>query len=295
MICLASMTGFARKAGSDATGSWFWELRSVNGRGLDVRFRLPPGLDQLEPLLRKAAGAHLARGSVQAGLQLREEAAASLVVDRPLLARLANEAQQAAEAVGGAPAPRMELLMALPGVVRREAVEDSPLTEARLGQITADFVAALANLADNRRAEGERLVEVVSGLIAQLSACHDAAANEAKAQPLAMQRRMAQALDALLQGKTQVSEDRLAQEVALLAIRADVTEEIDRLGSHLAAAGQLLNGAGPAGRQLDFLTQELVREINTLCSKSATTVMTGIGLQMKGIVEQIREQVQNIE
>jgi uncharacterized protein (TIGR00255 family) len=289
------MTGFARIAGTDSGASWVWELRSVNGRGLDLRFKLPPGLDRLEPQLRALATRRLARGTIQANLAVRTDDSAAVVVDRALFARLAAEARTLAEMAPGTPPPRVELLMALPGVVRRESADDPPaLADPRLDQVMADFALALEQLSVTRQAEGGRLAATLRGLLAQLGGLRERAAEEAADQPRAQQARMAQALERLLSGAP-VPAERLAQEVALLAVRSDVTEEIDRLGSHLAAAEILLEGGGPVGRQLDFLVQEFLRETNTLCSKSASAALTGHGLQMKSILEQIREQVQNIE
>lgn len=218
------------------------------------------------------------------------------MVDRALLARLAAEARGFADIGGGAPPFRVELLMALPGVIRRDTAEEAPaLADERLAQVQADFALALEHLVTARAAEGGRLEAVLRGLLAQLGALRTLAATAAADQPRAQQARMAQALERLLGGSPPVPAERLAQEVALLAVRSDVTEEIDRLGSHLSAAETLFQAGGPVGRQLDFLVQEFLRETNTLCSKSASAELTNLGLQMKGIIEQIREQVQNIE
>jgi uncharacterized protein (TIGR00255 family) len=296
MGALASMTGFARAAGADQDATWVWELRSVNGRGLDLRFKLPVGMDRLEPQLRALATGRLARGSIQASLAFRGNDQAAIVVDRALLARFAAEARAFADTAPDAPAFRIELLMALPGVIRRDAAEEAPaLADERLDQVKLDFVLALEQLISARLAEGGRLEAVVRGLLMQLGGLRRLAGEAAADQPRAQQARMAQALERILNGSPPVPADRLAQEVALLAVRSDVTEEIDRLGSHLSAAETLFDAGGPVGRQLDFLVQEFLREANTLCSKSATAELTNLGLQMKGVIEQIREQVQNIE
>jgi uncharacterized protein (TIGR00255 family) len=296
MSALASMTGFARAAGADQDASWVWELRSVNGRGLDLRFKLPTGLDRLEPQLRALATGRLARGTVQASLALRGGDQAAIVVDRALLARLATEARAFADITQGTPPFRIELLMALPGVIRRDTAEEPPaMAEERLDQVKADFALALEHLISARLTEGGRLEALMRGLLAQLGALRTLAAVAASDQPRVQQARMAQALERLLNGSSPAPPERLAQEVALLAVRSDVTEEIDRLGSHLSAAETLFEAGGPVGRQLDFLVQEFLRETNTLCSKSASAELTNLGLQMKAIIEQIREQVQNIE
>jgi uncharacterized protein (TIGR00255 family) len=290
------MTGFARTSDADSQARWVWELRSVNGRGLELRFKLPAGLDRIEPQLRALATGRLARGTVHVSLSLQSQDESTVVIDRALLARLAAEAQALRETGAGAPAPRAELLLALPGVIRRDsgdATQDVPAE--RLELIMAGFTLALEQLTHTRHAEGGRLDVIVRGLLAQLAILRERAAEAAADQPKAQQARMMDALDRLLKGGAPVPEERLAQEVAILASRSDVTEEIDRLGSHLAAADALLSQGGPAGRQLDFLVQEILRETNTLCSKSASAALTALGLQMKAIIEQIREQVQNIE
>jgi uncharacterized protein (TIGR00255 family) len=289
------MTGFARAAGAAATMSWVWELRSVNGRGLEVRFKLPPGFDSLEPRLRAATGACLTRGSIQASLTLKRDDAVAIAVDRAVLSRFATEARALADILPDAPPPRIESLMALPGVIRRDAGEDTPPGESLLAAVLSDFEQALHALADMRLAEGTRLTAVLTGLLHRVAELHTAAAASAALQPEAQRTRLAELLQRLLGDAQPVPPERLAQEVALLAARADVTEEIDRLASHIEAARALLGGGGAIGRQLDFLVQEFMREANTLCSKSASAALTSVGLQLKATIEQIREQVQNIE
>lgn len=296
MTLLASMTGFARVAGGDGDAGWVWELRSVNGRGLELRLKLPAGLDRLEPAVRAAAAARLARGNVQISLSLRADDRGGVAIDRALLERLMEEAHALRDRVPGTPAPRSELLLALPGVIRRESSEDQAATpEDRLDAMRADFAKALDLLAKVRHDEGARLKGILEGLLDQLVSLRQQAMVLAAGQPELHQLRLAAALDRLLNGATPAPAERLAQEVALLAVRADVTEELDRLRSHLTAAAHLLTQPGPAGRQLDFLVQELMRETNTLCSKSASAELTSVALQMKAVIEQFREQVQNIE
>jgi uncharacterized protein (TIGR00255 family) len=292
---VVSMTGFARAAGAAASFSWLWELRSVNGRGLELRLKLPPGTDQLEPVLRPAVAASFARGTIQASLTLTGRDSASVTVDRPLLRYLAEEARALTDLLPGAPPPRIETLMALPGVVRRATGEDAPPDDSLLAAILADFETALAALADMRAAEGTRLAAAVATLLDRTLRLHTEAAAEAALQPDSQRARLAELLQRLLGDGHAVPPDRLAQEVAILASRSDVTEEIDRLASHIAAARGLLAQGGPIGRQLDFLVQEFMREANTLCSKSASAALTAAGLQLKAVIEQIREQVQNIE
>lgn len=295
MTDLTSMTGFASHTDSHDGVGWSWELRSVNGRGLDVRFRLPAGLDQMEAALRGTLAGRLARGTVTANLRVQAADADGVVIDRALLLRLAEEADALAEARPGTPKPRLELLMALPGVVRRDAGDGvTAFADSRRDAMVAGFVAALDQLVTGRRAEGARLGAVLSGALDRLAALHATAAQAAAGQVGLQRARLSETLERLLGESPALPADRLAQELAVLASRSDVTEEIDRLASHIEAARELLKG-GPVGRQLDFLVQEFMREANTLCSKSASVELTGIGLQMKSVIEQIREQVQNIE
>ena len=296
MTGLSSMTAFAACSGVGGGVGWSWELRSVNARGLELRFRLPPGLDGLEAGLRAEAVRRLTRGTVAATLRFQETDAAGVAIDRQLLAALADEADLAAAQRPGSPRPRIELLMALPGVVRREAADSqATFTPAAIAALQGGFVDGLALLVAGRQAEGMRLHGVLSSAVERLAALHAEAGPKAVAQASDQRARLHGTIGELLAGWPAIPADRLAQELAVLVSRSDVTEEIDRLASHLAAARGLLAADGPAGRQLDFLVQEFMREANTLCSKSASIELTGIGLQMKGLIEQIREQVQNIE
>jgi uncharacterized protein (TIGR00255 family) len=289
------MTGFARAAGADSEASWIWELRSVNGRGLELRMKLPAGFDALEPRLRATTGRRLARGTIQASLALRQDDSAGVTIDQALVLRLVAEAQEIAALLPDAPPLRVDALLALPGVVRRDNSDDKSPTEARIAAAEADFGRALDALVEARAAEGARLASVVGGLLDRLETLRIEAAGEAARQPEAQRARLREQLHRLLGDENAVPPERLAQEVALLATRADVTEEIERLASHVVAARALLAGGSAIGRQLDFLVQEFMREANTLCSKAGTAALTAIGLQLKGVIEQLREQVQNIE
>jgi uncharacterized protein (TIGR00255 family) len=293
---LASMTGFARTQHEAAGLSWVWELRSVNSRGLDLRFRLPPGLDALEPPLRDATQKAITRGSVNASLNLKQDRrAAGLVVDEAGL-----EAALAALAVVRArlpdlPPPSLDRVLALPGVLRPpEAEDDAALRSQQHAAVLADFASALAALAESREAEGARLASVLHALLDEISALVEVAAQEAASQPAQLQEKLLAALASLNAQVPLPSEERLAQEVALLAARADVREELDRLRMHIEAARALLAEAAGVGRKLDFLAQEFNREANTLCSKSASAALTAIGLRLKAAIERLREQVQNV-
>jgi uncharacterized protein (TIGR00255 family) len=293
---LASMTGFARTEGSIDGLVWAWELRSVNGRGLDLRFRLPAGWDTLEPALRDAAGKALKRGNVSANLNTTREAEKKLAPDPAALEQVLALAMALHARIPGSQPPRAEALLALPGVLR-PATEVSPAeqTEAATAAVRAGFVAALDALVDARRGEGARLRVTLDGLLDEIVALHDTATREAADQPAAHRARVMENLQSLLRESPSLPEERIAQEVALLAARSDVREELDRLASHIAAGRALLAEAVAVGRRLDFLVQEFMREANTLCSKSSSRALTATGLKLKAVIEQLREQVQNIE
>jgi uncharacterized protein (TIGR00255 family) len=295
MTAIASMTGFARADGKAGPVAWVWELRSVNGRGLDLRFRLPPGFDTIEPALREAATARLRRGNVTATLTVRRQDNTSFSVDRQALDQALQLALDIASRIPGAPVPRAEALLALPGVVRAAAEEPEGMAAEIAAPIRQGFEQALAALVATRRAEGARLSQVLAGILAEMGTLREAAGSQAADQPAAQRARMLENLQNLLRESPSLPEERIAQEVALLAVRSDVREELDRLASHIEAAHALLAQGNVIGRQFDFLVQEFVREANTLCSKSASVELTGTGLRLKAVIEQLREQVQNIE
>ena len=289
---LASMTGFARADGAAAGLAWVWELRSVNGRGLDLRLRLPPGWDALEPALREAAGKALRRGNVTANLTVKRESELRLLADPAALEQALTLAMELHRRIPGSPVPRAEALLGLPGVLRpAQADEAVPDT----GAVAAGFSRALAALVAARQAEGTRLGATLTGLLDEIATLHRQAAAEAADQPAAQRARVMENLAALLREAPSLPEERIAQEVALLAARSDVREELDRLASHIEAARALLREAVAIGRRFDFLAQEFNREANTLCSKSASVALTATGLRLKAAIEQLREQVQNIE
>jgi uncharacterized protein (TIGR00255 family) len=299
MGILMSMTGFARESGQLPDGTAFaWELRSVNGRGLDLRLRLPNGQDALEPALREATGKRLRRGNVSATLTLKREERPKLSVDPAALEQALHLALHLAGRIPGAAPPRAEALLALPGVLRAEQPEPDEAQEAaKRAALAAAYEKALAGLAAARQAEGARLQGILSGLLDEITALREAAATEAAGQPEAQRTRLLEQLSALLgeNGTARVPPERLAQEVALLAQKSDVREELDRLSAHIEAARALLAAGEGAGRKLDFLTQEFVREANTLCSKSASVPLTRIGLDLKAAIERLREQAANVE
>ncbi|MGG5817303.1 YicC/YloC family endoribonuclease [Falsiroseomonas sp. HW251] len=300
MTSLASMTGFARESGTLPDGTSFvWELRSVNGRGLDLRLRVPNGLDALEPALREAAAKTLKRGNVSASLNVtRQERAPRLTPDPAALEQAIALATSVAQRLGGPP-PRAEAILSLPGVLRAEAAEpDDGQEEAKRAALLASFEAALKGLAASRAREGAQLATILGALLDEIAALREAAATEAATQPEAQRQRLMENLARILgEGdvRARIPEERLAQEVALLAQRSDVREELDRLAAHVNEARRLIGSGDAIGRKLEFLTQEFVREANTLCSKSASVGLTRLGLELKAAIERLREQSANVE
>ncbi|MDW8443046.1 MAG: YicC/YloC family endoribonuclease [Acetobacteraceae bacterium] len=294
---LASMTGFARDRGAHEGVEFTWEIRSVNGRGLDLRFRLPLGLDGLEPALREAAARTLRRGSVTATLALsRTPEAIRPVLDEAALDSVLALIERIRLRLRTTAAVAPEAVLALPGVLRAPPTEeDEAKTAALHAALLASFHRALEALLAARRAEGARLGSTLAAILDEIDALTERAAADAAAQPEAIRARLLDTVRSLLAEAPALPEERLAQEVTLLASRADVREEIERLRAHLAAARALLAEGGAIGRRLDFLAQEFAREANTLCAKSASTTLTATGLALKAAIEQLREQVQNVE
>ncbi len=293
------MTGFARRQGGDAKVTWSWEIKSVNGRSLDLRCRIPNGYERLEAVVREAAPKHCARGNVTVALTVsRAEAGPNLRVNRDLLdqlVRLAGELATRADGKTLAPA-RLDGLLGVKGVLEVvEEEESSEETEARVAAMGKDLHAALKDLTTARWSEGKHLKAAVETHLQTIEELTAKAAASAEAQPEALKARLKSLVEELLEAVPALPEDRLAQEAAVLAARGDVREELDRLRAHSAAAKEILDGGGTVGRRLDFLCQEFNREANTLCSKASDVELTRLGLDLKSAVEQLREQVQNIE
>ncbi len=293
-MAVASMTGFARCQGHHQGHDWVWEIKSVNNRGLDLRCRLGQGNDALEPELRRRLSEHVTRGSISVGLVARRAAAvAPMRLNRAFLTEMAAETRALADELA-LPPPGLDALMALPGAIEPEA-EQEDAVEARHAAMLTGFDTAVAALCEARRDEGARLAEVLEALLAEIADGTEQAAASAEAQPAALRARLEAQLGELSEAVPALPEERLAQEVALLAAKADIREEIDRLHAHVAAARDLLAEGGAIGRRLDFLCQEFNREANTLCSKSSDVALTAIGLDLKAAVDRLREQVQNVE
>jgi uncharacterized protein (TIGR00255 family) len=296
-MTISGMTGFARAEGAQGGMRWIWEVKSVNGRGLDLKLRLPFGFDALEQPARAAAAQRFKRGSLQASLSVtRDETdAAPVRVDLALAEKLvaAGEAFVSAKRVRK---PTWDGILAVRGVVLSEdAAEMSEADRAALeAAVLADFNRALDALAEARNAEGRMLAATLADLATRLDALIAQARASATAAPAALLERIRQRLESLAP-EFKIDPTRLAQEAAIAATRADVQEELERLAAHAAELRTLLAKPEPAGRRLDFLGQELTREANTLCSKSADLELTRIGLDMKTVVDQIKEQAANVE
>jgi len=293
---LASMTGFARTEGHAEGLSFAWEIKSVNAKSLDLRFRLMPGFDGLEVPLRALLAETLARGSVSVNLTATKAVSAgALRINREALAQVTALAAELVEKHGAEP-PRADGLLALRGVLDSgEADEAEGTRERRQAAMLASAREAVALLTKARREEGARLQAVLEARLAEIDALTAQADATAAMQPEAIKTRFKTQLQTLLEALPALSEERLAQEAALLAGKADTREELDRLKSHSGAARELIAMGGAVGRRFDFLCQEFNREANTLCSKSADLALTRIGLGLKAAIEQLREQVQNIE
>jgi uncharacterized protein (TIGR00255 family) len=293
-VAIASMTGFARTEGEEVGASWVWEIKSVNAKSLDLRLRLAPGFDSLEPQLRSLLTQRFRRGNFSASLAVTRTAPAPVRVNRETLAQLVALMNELAGEIEAAP-PRIDGLLALRGVV--ETVEDEPdaVVEGRRRAVLDGWARAVDRLAAARAEEGARLAAILRGQLAELFDLVEAAAGCAAAQPAAIRERLQTMLASVADLAPGFSEDRVAQEMALLVARSDIREELERLRAHLEQAADLLRPAEAVGRRLDFLCQELNREANTLCSKSADIELTRIGLELKAGIEQFREQVQNVE
>jgi uncharacterized protein (TIGR00255 family) len=295
-MALSGMTGFAREEGALGAWSWAVEARSVNGRNLETRFRGPPGFDSLERVTRDGAQARFQRGQVTLGLQAKRAAADGQVrVNTDLLERYL-ELSGRLVAEGQATTPSADGLLALRGVIEdRDETDDAETRSTIEAAMVRSIEQALDGLKISRLAEGAALGPVLGGAVDRIAALVAQAEDEAAAQPAYVRDRFERRMAELLAERTPSLEERIVQEAAVLAGKADVREELDRLTAHISAARTLLTGGAAAGRRLDFLIQEFMREANTLCSKSATSALTTIGLELKAVIEQLREQVQNVE
>jgi len=290
------MTGFARAEGHGDGYDWNWELRSVNARNLDSRFRLPPGFDCVESQARAAVQNRFKRGNVSLALTLKAvQRRGEFSINREVLAQVLALAEELREETGAQP-PSIDGLLNVRGVIEQVEEEESADVRTRLKDaILASMETVLDGLKGARLEEGLRLTSAIAGHLDEIARLSGAAEATAAILPEALDRRLRERLKEVVSAEPSLSEERLAQEVALLVSKADVREELDRMAAHIASARELMEAGGAIGRRLDFLCQEFNREANTLCSKSADIELTRIGLDLKAAIEQLREQVQNIE
>ncbi len=295
-MTLNSMTGFARTDGKDSAVGWFWEVKTLNGKGLDVRLRMPSGYEALDQPIREAFAKRLTRGTCSVSLNVKRESFSSeLKLNEAALSQVAVAAKKVGELVDASPAG-IDGLLAIRGVLELvEPEEDEDTQKTRHNAIMKSFHDALDILVDARRSEGARLetairaqVDTIEELVKRAETC------EARS-PDRIRARLKEQVSRLMEADAQFNEDRLYQEAALIAAKADIAEEIERLKAHVEAARELLSLDKPVGRRLDFLTQEFNREANTICSKAGDTETSRIGLDLKATIDQMREQVQNIE
>jgi uncharacterized protein (TIGR00255 family) len=295
-MALSSMTGFARGHGVSGPYAWAWEIKSVNGKGLDLRLRLPPGWDAIEGPVRALAAERFARGSLQAGLTVERASAHPVVrINTAVLEAVLAALRELAPRLEASP-PSLDGLLALKGVMEigdaEEREEEKRSAEAAA---LAGFAELLGALAEMRQHEGAALGRVLTARLDEIAALAQRAELVPGRRPEAIRVRLAEQVATLLAQSERFDPDRLHQEAILIAAKADVREELDRLAAHVAQAQLLIGQGGPIGRRLDFLAQELNREANTLCAKANDVELTNIGLELKAAVEQFREQVQNVE
>lgn len=290
------MTGFGAHEGRQEAVAWRWDIRSVNSKGLDVRLRLPPGYDAIEARLRERIGARLTRGSVSVSLNVsREEGGAELKINEAALAKVIAITERVRASGNFAPTS-VEGLLGLRGVLEvAESVDDEAAVEARHAAMVASFDRALDQLVESRTAEGRRLAPVIEEHLATIGKLVETISASPARSPDAIRARLKEQVARLLDAATPLDEARLHQEAAILAVKADVEEELQRLRAHVAAARELMAAGKPAGRRLDFLAQEFNREANTTCSKANDIDTTRAGLALKAVIEQMREQIQNLE
>jgi len=295
-MALSSMTGFARSHGVTGAYSWAWEIKSVNAKGVDLRLRLPPGWDAIEVPARSRAAEKLSRGTVYANLTVERKGVTSTVkLNEQVLAAVLATLKNLGGKIDAAP-PSLDGILSLKGVIEVvEADESEVERRAAEAAIVAGFDRALADLIAMRHAEGATLGALLGARLGDIAALTARAEAAPGRKPEAIKARLAEQVATLLAASERFDSDRLHQEAILIAAKADIREELDRLASHVAQAQKLLASGGAVGRRLDFLAQELHRESNTLTAKANDAELTTIGLELKTVVEQFREQVQNLE
>jgi len=295
-MALSSMTGFARSHGASGPYTFEWELKSVNAKGFDLRLRMPPGWDELEALAKKRAGELLSRGTVYANLSVkRADATQTVRINEEVLASIVKVAGELAQRID-AVAPSIDGLLSIKGVIEVAEPESNEDEDKAAREAAAmAFEQALTSLVEMRRREGAALGDILRQRMDEIERLSKRAEAAPGRKPEAIRARLAEQIATLLETSDRFDADRLNQEAILIATKADIREELDRIASHITQAREIIGKGGAIGRKLDFLAQEFNREVNTTCSKSNDIELTNIGLEMKNVVEQFREQVQNLE
>jgi uncharacterized protein (TIGR00255 family) len=295
-MALSSMTGFARSHGASGPYTFEWELKSVNAKGFDLRLRLPQGWDAVDAAMRVRASEALSRGTVYGNLTVeRQGVRPTVTINEDVLNAVLGAVETLKGRITAAP-PSIEGILGLKGVMEvSEQEESADARTAAEATVAAGFATALASLVKARRDEGAALARTLSARLDEIAALTDRAETTPGRQVDAIKARLAEQIANLIEAGSRFDPDRLHQEAVVLASKADIREELDRLRVHVVQAKKLIAGGGPVGRRLDFLSQELNRESNTLCAKSNDVELTNIGLELKSVVEQFREQVQNLE
>lgn len=295
-MALQSMTGFSRCEGEHATGRWVWEMRSVNNKGLDVRLRLPHGFEAIEIQCKKAVSSAFSRGSIQVSLQYFREGGGAVPSLNPIALEAALKIAAELHKRTDATPLSVDGILAIKGVLEvSEADHSEAEIAARNVEILSGLKTAIAELQSARKSEGDALIAAMNAQVSQIEALVARINADPSRTPEFIRQRLKEQLQPLLEDASSLDPQRLHLEAALIATKADLREELDRLSAHVPAARILLSGDGPAGRKLDFLAQEFNRECNTICSKSNAPSVTGFGLELKIIVDQLREQTQNLE
>ncbi|QDG78041.1 YicC/YloC family endoribonuclease [Labrenzia sp. PHM005] len=297
-MALASMTGFARALGESGAVRWTWELRSVNGKSLDLRIRIPTGLETLEPKIRERCSKVLRRGNVSIGLAMqRDQAENQLQVNEAALESVLSAIKLLEARIPNVAPPTLDGILAQKGVFElKEQDEDEAVQQALHNALLTTLDVALIDLVDMRHTEGAAIGKVVHQQVDTIANLTQSAEDLPARQPEAIKERLKKMVSELLDATdAQLDPQRLHQEAVFLATKADIREELDRLHAHVSAVRELLDTGGAIGRRLDFLAQEFNREANTLCSKSNDVDLTAIGLDLKAVIDQMREQIQNLE
>ncbi|MBC8019947.1 MAG: YicC family protein [Methyloceanibacter sp.] len=295
-MTLKSMTGFARADGVHGDTSWHWEARSVNGRTLDLRLRLPTGFERLEIKARGLAQEKIARGNCTISLWMKRETRRLEIRLNETALRQAKAVAERARDLSGLKHARLDTLLGMRGVVETIEGEESEEAQAALDHaLIVSLAGALDALVRARMGEGERLQAVIERQLAAIARLIESAAGASARQPEAIAIRLGEQIARLTDGSSTLDPERLHQEALLLAAKADIQEELDRLRAHVAAATELIASSQPAGRKFEFLAQEFNREANTICSKAADIEIARTGLELKTVIDQLREQVQNVE